>query len=633
MRPFPAVDVRDIRVAASADPRRLIVRDVSFSVAPGGSLAIAGESGSGKTALVHTLFGYMREGLSAHAGTIAFRVADTTAGTPNIPDSRLPIAQPGLFAPVRGRVVAIIPQSPYAMLDPIMTVGRQLLEVVEDNPAGRESVIATLRNVGFTDPLAILQRFPHQLSGGQRQRIAISMALLLSPHVMVLDEATTDLDVVTQKTILLLIKRLQAARRFALIAVSHDLRVLSELCDDLMILYGGRAVEVGPFSQLLAHPRHPYTARLVERFVQGPLSGRPRSPYAGDAGDAERACVYMRHCDLAQQKCRDEPPLTDVGLGPSNAATSPNAGESLGRASRCWFPNLVEATAPAAVSAGAALPPPSTDEPILSLTAGSASHREPGLVTRRRVTVVHEVSLELKRGECLALVGESGSGKSTLARVIVGLHALDQGTLLYQSRPLAPKATQRPVAIRKDIQIIFQNPETAFNPMARVGDVLRRRLALFEGTTRKEAPARLAALLAEVGLQPYHLDRRPPQLSGGEKQRLAIARALIGDPKVLVCDEIVSSLDVETQARILQLLIRLQTDRGLSTLFISHDMNVVGALAHRIAVLKQGRLVEIGEAGIILAGGEHSYTRELVECAFAGNPKNAELAVSLDHGA
>ena len=191
MKHFPAIDVRDIRVAASADPRHLIVRDVSFSVPPGGSLAIAGESGSGKTALVHTLFGYMREGLSAHAGTVAFRADDRMTGGPAMPNGPLPIAEPGLFAPVRGRVVAIIPQSPYAMLDPIMTVGRQLLEVVEDSAAGRESVIDTLRSVGFADPLAMLQRFPHQLSGGQRQRIAISMALLLSPHVMVLDEATT----------------------------------------------------------------------------------------------------------------------------------------------------------------------------------------------------------------------------------------------------------------------------------------------------------------------------------------------------------------------------------------------------------------------------------------------------------
>lgn len=589
-----AVIAENVRVVVAADPTRLVVRDVSFAVPSGGALGIAGESGSGKTALIHALFGYSRAGLKGVRGSIYYHVTEQDA---------LPVDQPALFAPVRGRVVAMIPQSPQAMLDPIMAVGEQLLEVVDKKRIDRrEAVLATLRDVGFANPDAIMQRYPHQLSGGQRQRIAISFALLLSPHVLVLDEATTDLDVVTQKTILDLIKKLQRERGFAVVAVSHDLRVLRTLCDDLLILYAGRTVESGPLAAIMDQPRHPYTASLVERFTHGPLGGLPRSPYAVASSIGSAACAYISHCSLATEKCQDEPELLDVGVH---------------RRARCWhFDRVPPTTASVGIDPGLARQPTGADA-VLKVSHVVASHREPGLLNRHSTQVLNDINLELRERECLAIVGESGSGKSTLARVIVGLHPPDSGEVLYCGKPLASKAAQRDLSIRKDIQIVFQNPETAFNPTAKIGDVLGRRLRMFEATPRAKMADRLAELLAEVGLSPAFLDRRPSALSGGEKQRLAIARALIGSPKILLCDEVVSSLDVETQARIVQLLVRLQRDRGMSSIFISHDLSVVASLAHRIAVMKNGNLVEIDDSDAIMRGGRDPYTRQLVESAFA----------------
>jgi len=431
------------------------------------------------------------------------------------------------------------------------------------------------------------------------------MALLLAPDVLVLDEATTDLDVVTQRTILDLLQRLRARLGFALIAVSHDLRVLHALCDDLLVLHGGRAMEKGPLPALMTRPRHPYTARLVDRFLAGPLAGARQEAVLARRGDG--GCGYLGHCALATERCGVEPELAEVGPG---------------HASRCWFSGRVDLGVARAQAVVAAIARPAA--PILEVAGLDAAHREPGLLSRRRVQVLHDVSISVGQGECLAVVGESGSGKSTLARVIVGLHAAERGELVFEGQALAARAAERPLAVRRGLQIVFQNPESAFNPRVRIGHVLARRVRLFEGVRPRAMAERLARLLTEVGLPAAYLERRPSQLSGGEKQRLAIARALIGDPRLLVCDEIVSALDVETQARIVQLLARLQRDRGLSTIFISHDLSVVAALADRIAVLQHGRLVEVGASEAIMDGGRHAYTKLLIDTAFADAPRSLE---------
>ena len=585
-----------VRIGAAADPAQEVVSDVTFELPAGGSVGIAGESGCGKTALIQALFGYARTGLRATAGDVHLHGSDA--------DRTLAVADgDAAFADVRGRVIALVPQAASSVLDPIMPVGRQLEEVAASvsarrNGAARGAVLERLADVGFTDPARVLGRYPHQLSGGQRQRIALSMALLATPDVLVLDEATTDLDVVTQRRILDLIMELRRRDGFGLIAVSHDLRVLAELCDRLLVMYRGRVVESGPTHELLAAPRHPYSATLVARFEQGPLAPYLRSDH--DPALSADGCRYRQHCALAVERCAQEPPLVDL---------------SADHAARCW--RHAEVTLPDAVPVARATRTGAAPADVLLRVQGAcASHREPGLVSRRVVRVLHDIDLALHAGESLGIVGESGSGKTTLARILVGLHPLDAGTATFDGRSLALPATKRPLELRRNLQIVFQNPEMAFNPRLRIGAVLGRRLKLFEGRTGSAATARVEQLLHEVGLPAAYADKLPSELSGGERQRAAIARALIGDPRLIVCDEVVSALDVESQARVVHVLRRLQDEQGIAYLFISHDMAVVAALADRLAVFKDGAVVEVGPTEQVLEQSQHPYTRELAAAAF-----------------
>jgi peptide/nickel transport system ATP-binding protein len=585
-----------VRVDAAADPRQEVVSDVTFELPPGGSVGIAGESGCGKTALIQALFGYARTGLHPTAGNVRFRGGAA--------DHDLAVsAGDAAFADVRGRVIALVPQAASSVLDPIMPVGRQLEEVAASvaarrNGAARAAVLERLADVGFSDPARVLGRYPHQLSGGQRQRIALSMALLATPDVLVLDEATTDLDVVTQRRILDLIAALRRRYEFGLIAVSHDLRVLAELCDHLLVMYRGRVLESGPTRRLLAAPRHPYSATLVARFEQGPLAASLRRDEVGEPG--ADGCRFRAHCPLAVERCSQEPGLIELDAD---------------HAARCWRHDIVRLPEPAPAARGRRSETAAT-QPLLRVEGVCASHREPGLVSRRVVRVLHEIDLALHAGESLGIVGESGSGKTTLARILVGLHPIDLGVATFAGSSLALPAVKRSLDLRRDLQIVFQNPEMAFNPRLRIGAVLGRRLKLFEDRTGSGASARIEQLLEDVGLPAAYADKLPSELSGGERQRAAIARALIGDPRLIVCDEVASALDVESQARVVHVLRRLQDEQGIAYLFISHDMAVVAALADRLAVFKDGAVVEVGRTLDVLERSQHPYTRELAAAAF-----------------
>jgi peptide/nickel transport system ATP-binding protein len=526
---FAAEGVRLVRGYAVDGTPLYAVDDVSLELGPGETLG-AGESGSGKTTLVHAFLGDVRRGLVAQGGTI------------KIGAQWLPVdAEPG-FAGLRGRVVALMPQSADSVLDPIMTVGNQMIEayIAIFGPRGDEMMVdlmAQLRDFGFRDPGAVMRRYPHQLSGGQRQRIALCLTLIAKPSIVVLDEATTDLDVVTQQLVVRTIKRVQADRGFSMIAVSHDLRVLEDMCDRLAVMYGGRVVEIGATPEVMAHPQHPYTKRLLQRFHLKVHEGSGRSS-AHDMGSD-----------------------------------------------------------------------------LLSVKSLSASYRS-GFLGRRHTTVLRDVSLDVREGEILGVVGESGSGKTTLARILVGLHAADGGEISFGGESLAKPAAARPLRLRRDVQIIFQNPGNALNPSLRVRDILGRRLRVFEGLSGTAAAHRIAELLEWVGVRADAVGCRPHQLSGGEQQRISIARALIGSPRMLVCDEILSSLDVLLQARMLELLRRIQRERHLALVFISHDISLVAALADRIAVFQNGAVCEFGPGDRVIAQPQSSYTRQLVEAAY-----------------
>jgi peptide/nickel transport system ATP-binding protein len=590
------LSARDITIeveSPAADvPAPPVADAVALDIAAHGSLAIAGESGSGKTAVIQALLGYTRPGLVARGGELW------------LSGERLAIADPQAFAGIRGRRISYVAQSANAMLNPIIRVGSQLLEVAGahgmERDAARETALRLLGDVGFPAPEAIMDRYPHQLSGGQRQRVVIAMALIPQPRLLLLDEATTDLDVVTQLRILRLLRRLREHEGFGLVAVSHDLNVLRALCDQLVVMHRGRVVERGPLREVIAAPAHPYTAELVRRFTTGAAAGR-RAGTRLHTPPTVTGCLYQRECPHRIARCAMDPGERRIGDR---------------RASRCWYP---EAVGPVGDDAGA-VADDVTDaaspdgDAVLVVRGLRVRHREPGTFSRRTFEVLHGIDLEVDRGETLGIVGESGSGKTTLARVLCGLTPPTVGTVRFGGHDLAAPARKRPQELRRQVQIIFQNPDTALNPMQTVGEMLLRRVRLLEPRV-PDARERVGELLDAVLLPRQHADRRSTRLSGGEKQRVAIARALVGDPRLVVCDEILSSLDVLTQAEILGLIRDLQAERGLSLLFISHDIALTMQLAHRVAVFKDGDVVEYGPARRMLARPQQEYTRSLLEGA------------------
>lgn len=616
-----AVDVRVIS-ALSASP---VVEDVSFSLAAGRAIGIAGESGCGKTSLVQSLFGYARQGLHIEGGRLALSTNSGRDGG----GLSLPLAQPQAFRGVVGRAITLVPQSANSVFDPLMRIGDQLNEVTRtvkpaSKTAMRDRIRTLLKEVGFPDPDRVTRLYPHQLSGGQRQRVALCLALIPEPDVLVLDEATTDLDVITQDRILGVVQALQGWHGFSLIVVSHDLRVLARLCQDVLIMYAGTVVEAGPLPNVFASPTHPYTATLLARFEIGPTA----APTGGDGSEqraAERsgsACRYLHLCPIASEKCVTEPTLLTTARRTH---------------SRCWLhaevPERLGLRASEIRSAGQRPPDepvvPNAPEALLQVTGLSASYRTSGLLPQR-VPVLHNVGFSMSSGETLGIVGESGSGKTTLARILVGLHTADSGTVNYRGARLEKlPARQRSLDLQREIQIIFQNPEGAFNPKHSVVDVLGRRIRRFEQLDQRATSRRVEELLDAVGLPANYVVRFPDQLSGGEKQRLAIARALIGHPKLIVCDEVVSSLDVVAQGRVIRLLKRIQDQTGVAYVFISHDLPLVADVAETVVVMRSGEVCEFGPAHEVLRNPRQEYTRQLVA---AGAIRKAGGTASVRHG-
>lgn len=595
-------------VSERADTGRpAVVAGASFALPAGGAVGIAGESGCGKTSLVHSLFGYARRGLRIeHGHTVLTGCGEHDGGS-----LELALTRPDACRGVAGRFITVVPQSANSICDPVMRIGDQLDEVAQVTMAALKTdrqahVRGLLEEVGFDNVDHVRRQYPHQLSGGQRQRVAICMALIAEPKVLVFDEATTDLDAVTQDRILGLVQRLQAIHDFSLVVVSHDLRVLSRLCRDVLIMYGGQIVESGPLESVFARPAHPYTAMLLTRYALGPTATAAGDERAARQTRRGSECAYLARCPLARERCVEGPELLPSGPG---------------RYSRCWAHQEVPPISRSRTSADPARDPAAThgssagreaERPtLLEVKRLTASYRGSGLLSRR-VGVLRDIDLRVGVGETVGIVGESGSGKSTLGKILVGLHTADSGCVTYEGVRLDRlPARRRPLQLRRDIQIIFQNPEGALNPVHSVGEILGRQIRRLEETASQGVSARIAEVLETVGLPPEHASRLPDELSGGEKQRVAIARALIGGPRLIVCDEIVSSLDVVGQARIIQLLKRIQAQTGVAYIFISHDLPVVADVADTVAVFRLGEICETGHPGEVLRRPRHQYTRQL----------------------
>jgi peptide/nickel transport system ATP-binding protein len=583
--PALALSTGGLTVAlSSGEP---VVEDVSLFVAPGEILGLVGESGSGKTTTALALLGYAQPGARIVSGEIVV-AGETMSGRDEKRARRL-----------RGRLVSYVPQDPGNALNPALRIRGAIQDMLDEHAAERElsSVEDALASVHLPTGAEFARRYPHELSGGQQQRVTIAVALVCEPPLVVLDEPTTGLDVLTQARILAEIQRLRDERGLAMVYVSHDLAVVSQIADRIAVMYAGRIVEEGPTLAVLAEPRHPYTHGLVASIPDHARPRRLRGILGVAPGPGERpgGCAFRPRCPLAVDRCAVErPELEEIGGG---------------RRVRCFESRRVETLRvdelpePRA-EAGAAVP-------LLAVEGVSAAHGR----GRERVVAARDVSFGVARGECVAIVGESGSGKTTVARVVAGLHEPSAGRVLLDGVPLATRVRDRPREARRRIQLVFQNPYDSLNPRHRVRDAIARPAVVLRGRSRREAEAEVGELLERVRL-PARLARRfPAELSGGERQRVAIARALAAHPDVLVCDEITSALDVSVQAAVLEVLGELRAELGLALVFVSHDLGVVAAIADRVVVLEQGSVREEAPVGALLAGASHEYTRRLLEAA------------------
>jgi peptide/nickel transport system ATP-binding protein len=577
------LSVEDLRVELRSG--EAIVEDVRLAVRPGEILGLVGESGSGKTTTALALLGYARPGVRIAHGEVVV-AGKTVSGRDEVAARRL-----------RGRLVSYVPQDPGNALNPALRIGRAVRDMLDEHAAEREvgSVSSAFAAVHLPATAEFERRYPHQLSGGQQQRVTIAIALVCEPPLVVLDEPTTGLDVVTQARVLDEVDRLRRERGLAMVYVSHDLAVVAQVADRIAVMYAGRVVEEGPSSAVLAEPRHPYTRGLVasipDHVAPRRLHGMPG--VAVGVGERPPGCAFSPRCPQRAARCETELPALEP------------AGE--GRSVRCfeWTRTppleLAERAQPRVDSGG---------DPLLAVDGLRAVY---GRINP--VVAVEDVSFLLAPGGCVALVGESGSGKSTIARCVAGLHVPAAGQVALAGEPLPARARDRPREARRRIQIVFQNPYDSLNPRHRVGDAIARPARVLRDLAREHAEAEVGELLERVRL-PARLARRfPGELSGGERQRVAIARALAARPDLLVCDEITSALDVSVQAAVLELLAELRAELGLALLFISHDLGVVATVADTVLVLEAGRVCEEGPVGAILADPQHPYTQRLIEAA------------------
>ncbi|SDF43036.1 MULTISPECIES: ABC transporter ATP-binding protein [unclassified Duganella] len=557
-----------------------VVSDIAFELEAGQILGLVGESGSGKTSIASALLGHVRQGARISGGSVMVAGEDVLRATP------------ATLRRLRGRLIGHVAQDPATALNPLQRIGAALEEVLHLHapslPRGErgQRITQVLRDVGLPQEPDFLRRFPHQLSGGQQQRVLLALAFLPRPGLIVLDEPTTALDVTTQARILETVRQLCQRYGAAAVYVSHDLAVVHQLADRVIVLYAGRIVESGPSARLFAHPAHPYTKGLLAAIpdigkasVPRPIPGQPAAPGARATG-----CAFAGRCAWRIDACAVVPPLQEVAPQHRAACVRP---EALAAVASVRFVEL-------------APPPPA--EPLLSVAHANAWYG--------RQQVLFDVGLSVSPGECLAVVGESGSGKTTLSRLLAGLGASAQAELRYGRSLLPLQARARGAAERREIQYIFQNPYRALNPRQTVGQTLRHVLRHVR-PQEQDGEAAILAVLHKVALQARVLDAWPGALSGGERQRVAIARALLCQPRLLICDEITSALDVSVQAAIMELLQQLQAE-GLAILFVTHNLGVVRSLANRVLVLRQGRVIEQGDASQVLDRPQRNYTRALV---------------------
>ncbi|AXA92115.1 ABC transporter ATP-binding protein [Massilia sp. YMA4] len=546
------LEVRDLRIAFRVDKRNTFeaVKGISFTVPRDATVALVGESGSGKSVSSLAIMGLLprHTTLVDPAGSVLFEGRDVL----HLPDAER--------RALCGNDIAMIFQEPMSSLNPVLTVGYQIGEVLRRHMGmsarqARTRTLALLEEVGIADPAAKIDAYPGQMSGGQQQRVMIAMALACEPKLLIADEPTTALDVTIQKQIMELIASLRRKHRMSVLFITHDLGLVGESADEVIVMRHGEIREAGAVRQIFGAPRDSYTQALLH--CRPPLDARPwRLPVIADYLDG-RATADQR------QRQRGYRPDDDIVLDVRNLKKS------------FWL--------------------------------------KEGLFGKREFQAVKDVSFQLARGRTLGIVGESGSGKSTLGLTLLRLHEASGGSAVFEGRDLLALSKRDYHPYKRRIQIVFQNPYASLNPRFTVGQILLEPMRLHGiGADERERVALAQALLERVGLPPAAYQRYPHEFSGGQRQRIAIARCLTMKPEILVCDESVSALDVSVQAQVLNLLQELQDEYGLSYIFISHDLAVVRYISDRVLVMNQGEVVEMADADELYRNPRHPYTRALL---------------------
>jgi len=582
MNTEPVLDIEGLTVEFATEERTVTaVRDLSLRVNVGETMAVVGESGSGKSVTALSVMRLVEHGGGRiQSGQIRFARRDGST-------LDLVKASAATMCAVRGAEIAMIFQEPMTSLNPVFTVGEQVAESVRlhqgmDAAAARAEALRMLERVRIPDASSALRRYPHQLSGGMRQRVMIAMALSCKPKLLIADEPTTALDVTIQAQILQLIRELQNEMKMAVIYITHDMGVVAEVADRVAVMFRSEKVEEGEAERIFNAPQHPYTLAL--------LSAVPR------LGAMRGIAAPMRF------------PLLAVGDG--------NVEKT-------------EVVTPAPTPTVDATKPPLLRVEKLT-TRFDVKSGFWGSV-RRRVHAVEQVSFDLRAGETLALVGESGCGKSTTGRALLRLVESESGTVEFDGKEMTKLSRRALQPVRRNIQMIFQDPFASLDPRVTVGFSIAEPLYIHGVAKGREAEERVVLLLERVGLPPDDARRYPHEFSGGQRQRVAIARALALNPKIIIADEAVSALDVSIRAQIINLMLDLQQQFGLSYLFISHDMAVVERISHRVAVMYLGQIVEIGTRQAVFENPQHPYTKKLMAAVPVADPalrrRRAALAV------
>ncbi|MAA73400.1 MAG: ABC transporter ATP-binding protein [Salinisphaeraceae bacterium] len=610
----PVLSVEDLRThLKTPDGRLRAVDGISLNLRAGETVALLGESGCGKSMTALSLMRLVPQPAGIHAGgRILLGQGDAQVDLLGLPEVAL--------RRIRGKRIGMIFQEPMSALNPVLSVGEQIAEVLRlhrglDGAVIRQAGIDLLNEVGMPDPARRWQEYPHQLSGGLKQRVVIAIALAGEPEVLIADEPTTALDVTIQAQILDLLARIQRERGMAMLLITHDLAVVADVADRVAVMYAGRIVELAPRDELFSRPRHPYT-RALFRSLPGPdRRGGDLSVIPGTVPPLTQtlpACHFADRCRHAWSDCRARPPAWqgDAQTGVLCHLYDPDYPDHPP-------PDDALEETPDAGNAITDSPAPADAGPAALSLKGIRVHFpiQKGVFKRTvgHVYAVDGVSLDITPGQTLALVGESGCGKTTLGRAAAQLIRPTEGRIQLGGSNLtdAPRAQLK--RSRSDLQMIFQDPFSSMNPRLMVGDIIAEGMqAQGLGGNAEKRRQRAAELLEQVGMTRAALDRYPHEFSGGQRQRICIARALAVDPKVIICDEPTSALDVSVQAQVLNLMQRLQRELGLSYLFITHNMAVVAYMAHEVAVMYLGRIVEQGRADEILDNPRHPYTQALL---------------------